>query len=130
MAYKLPSDDEIVDAIRRALSRRGIVNSQRKLAELVRKELKSMDPDFTIAEERVRMIAINRGLAKISMNARDTTTKTSSSVCPVCSKRMKHIKNLTVYGGSVDLGYRCPRCGYWTGLKARRPTRYFFSLKE
>ena len=130
MTYKLPTDEEIEDAIRRALTRHGVVSSQRKLTELVRKELKSLDPDFTIAEDRVRMMAINKGLAKISINARDTPAKTSSSTCPVCSKHMKHIKNLTVYGGSVDLGYRCSRCGYWTGLKSRRPTRYIFSSKE
>lgn len=130
MAYKLPTDEEVADAIRRAVARHGVVNSQRKLTELVRKELKTLDPDFTIAEERVRMMAINKGLVKISINARDTPAKTSSSTCPVCSKRMKHIKNLTVYGGSVDLGYRCPRCGYWTGLKSRRPTRYIFSSKD
>ncbi|MDH4123124.1 MAG: hypothetical protein OEV21_03465 [Thermoplasmata archaeon] len=130
MGYKIPSDEEIADAIKRALARRGVVNSQRKLAELVRTELKTMDPDYTVAEERVRMLAIDRGLAKLSINARDTLTRTSSNKCPVCSKRMKHIKNLTVYGGSVDLGYRCSKCGYWTGLKARRPTRYIFSLKD
>jgi len=130
MAYKLPTDDEIVDAIRRALARHGVVNSQRKLTELVRRELRSVDPDLTVAEDRVRMIAISKGLAKISINARDTPARTSSSTCPVCSKRMKHIKNLTVYGGSVDLGYRCQRCGYWTGLKSRRPVRYIFTSKD
>jgi hypothetical protein len=129
MAYRLPTDDEIADAIRRALARHGVVNSQRKLTELVRKELKSVDPDFTIAEDRVRMMAIEKGLAKVSINARDTPEKTSSSICPVCSRRMKRIRNLTVYGGSVDIGYRCQRCGYWTGLKSRRPIRYIFSAK-
>ena len=130
MAYKLPTDEEITDAIRRALGRRGVVNSQRKLAELVRKELKSVDPDYTVAEQHVRKIAIDSGLAKININARDTKTKTSSNKCPVCSRKMEHIKNLTVYGGSVDLGYRCMKCSYWTGLKARRPVRYVFSMKE
>jgi uncharacterized protein with PIN domain len=130
MAYKLPEDEEVSNAIKRVLSRRGLVNSQRKLTELVRRELKSMDPDYAVTEERVRKLAIEGGLAKISINARDTGIKTSSSTCPVCGRRMEHIKNLTVYGGSVDLGYRCSKCTYWTGVKTRRPTRYVFSLKE
>lgn len=129
MAYKLPTDDEVADAIKRALARRGVVNSQRKLTELVRKELVSVDPDFTVTEERVRRLAIDRDIAKLSINARDTSRRTSSSDCPVCGRRMKQIKNLTVYGGSVDLGYRCSRCGFWMGLKTRRPTRYVFSSR-
>jgi len=130
MAYKLPADDEVSEAIRRALSRRGLVNSQRKLTDLVRRELKSVNPEYAVTEERVRKIAIEGGLAKLSINARDTGTKTSSSTCPVCAKRMGHVKNLTVYGGSVDLGYKCSKCGYWTGVKARRPIRYVFSLRD
>ncbi len=130
MAYKVPSDEEVAAAIKSALARRGLVNSQRKLADLVRRELKSVDPEYGVTEARVRKLAIDCGLAKISISARDTGEKTSSSKCPVCSERMGHIKNLTVYGGSVDLGYRCEKCGYWTGVKARRPTRYVFSLKD
>jgi hypothetical protein len=130
MVYKLPADEEVSEAIKRALSRRGLVNSQRKLTELVRTELKSIDAEYAVTEERVRKLAIEGGLAKLNINARDTGTKTSSSTCPVCSKRMGRIKNLTVYGGSVDIGYRCAKCGYWTGVKTRRPTRYIFSLRE
>jgi uncharacterized protein with PIN domain len=130
MTYKLPSDEEVSEAIKRSLSRRGLVNSQRKLTDLVKRELKSIDSEYAVTEERVRKLAIERGLAKLAINARDTGTKTSSSTCPVCSKRMGHIKNLTVYGGSVDLGYRCPKCGYWTGVKSRRPIRYIFSVKD
>jgi len=130
MAYKVPQDEEVAEAVKRALARRGLVNSQRKLTEMVRRELKSLDPDYGVTEARVRKLAIDGGLVKISIAARDTKAKTSSNTCPVCARRMDHIKNLTVYGGSVDLGYRCERCGYWTGVKARRPTRYAFSLKD
>lgn len=130
MAYKLPSDEEVAEAIKRALARRGLVNSQRKLTELVKRELRSIDAEYAVTEARVRKLAIEGGLAKISIKARDTGAKTSSNACPVCDKRMEHIKNLTVYGGSVDLGYRCARCGYWTGVKSRRPIRYVFSLKD
>jgi hypothetical protein len=130
MPYKLPSDEEVSAAIKRALSKQGLVNSQRKLTDLVRKELKSIDPDFMVNEARVRKVAIEGGLAKISISARDTKVKTSSASCPVCARKMEHIKNLTVYGGSVDLGYNCKRCGYWTGVKARRPTRYIFTMKD
>lgn len=129
MSYKLPSDEEVADAVRMALSRRGVVNSQRRLTQLVLKELKAMDPDFSVTEERVRRIAIDRGIAKVNIIARDSEKRTASNECPVCGEKMKRIRNLTVYGGSVNLGYRCSRCGYWTGLTNRRPTRYIFSQK-
>ncbi|HDP97501.1 MAG TPA: hypothetical protein ENN25_07435 [Euryarchaeota archaeon] len=129
MSYKLPSDEEVADAVRMAISRRGVVNSQRRLAELVLKELKSTDPDFSVTEERVRRIAIDRGIVKVNIIARDSEKKTASNECPVCGVKMKRIRNLTVYGGSINLGYRCSRCGYWTGLTNRRPIRYIFSKK-
>ena len=36
---------------------------------------------------------------------------------------------MTVFGGTVTLGYRCSRCGYWTGLRKRVPTRYVFTRR-
>ena len=50
MTYKLPTDEEVTEAIKRALARHALVNSQRKLTEFVRKELRSMDPDYAVAE--------------------------------------------------------------------------------
>jgi len=129
MTYKLPTDEEVTEAIKRTLARHALVNSQRKLTEFVRKELSSMDPDYAVAEERVRRLAIESGIARIGIIARDSEDKTVSNTCPVCDQRMKRVRNLTVYGGSVNIGYRCSRCGYWTGIKARRPVRYVFSLK-
>jgi hypothetical protein len=130
MSYKLPDDEEVIDAIGRILRRYGVINSQNRLVKLVRKELKSMDPEYTVTEERTRRLAIESGMAKVTINARDSDERTSSNECSVCGEKMKRIKNLTVYGGSVNLGYRCSRCGYWTGLMARKPIRYIFSPKK
>lgn len=130
MAYRLATDEEIIQAIRRILSRYGLINSQRKLAELVKKELKSLDPELAVTEKRIRKLAIESGVARVQIMARDSEQKTASNTCPVCDHRMRRIRNLTVYGGSVNIGYRCSRCGYWTGVKSRRPIRYVFSAKK
>jgi len=130
MSYKLPAEEEVVEAVRRTLTRHAVINSQRRLTELVRKELKSIDPDYSVTEERVRKLALGSGICKVDIIARDSDERTASNACPVCQKKMKRIRNLTVYGGSVNLGYRCSRCGYWTGLKVRRPTRYVFSKRR
>lgn len=129
MAYRKPSDTEILEAIKDALQRRGVVNSQRKMTELVLKELKRHDSDYAVSEERVRKLAIENGLAKVEIHARESKQKTSARDCPVCGGKTSRIRNETVYGGTVTTGYKCRTCGYWTGLKQRVPTLYVFSSK-
>lgn len=127
MAYRKPSDTEVVEAIKDALHRHGVVNSQRKMTELVLKELRRHDPDYTVSEERVRKLAIRNGLANVEIHGRETRHRTTAGACPVCGGKTKRIRNLTVYGGTVTMGYRCEVCGYWTGLRQRVPTLYVFS---
>ncbi len=129
MAYRRPSDTEILEAIKDALQRHGVVNSQRKMTELVLKELKRHDSDYSVSPERVRRLAIENGLAKVEIHARETGMKTLARDCPVCGGKTVKIRNETVYGGTVTFGYRCKTCGYWTGLKQRLPTRYVFCPK-
>ena len=130
MAYRIPSDAEIVRAIKDALDRHGVINSQRKLTELVLRSLRRHDSDYTVSEERVRKLVLANGLATVEIRCRDTKAKTSAGACPVCGGRMDRIKNLTVYGGSVTMGYKCKTCGYWTGLRNRVPTLYVFVPKS
>ncbi len=130
MAYRIPSDTEIVQAIKDVLDRYGAISSQRKLTELVLRALRRHDSDYAVSEERVRRLAISNGLATVEMRCRETKDKTSAGSCPVCGGKTERIKNLTVYGGSVTMGYRCKTCGYWTGLKSRVPTLYIFSPKS
>jgi DNA-directed RNA polymerase subunit RPC12/RpoP len=129
MAYRKPSDTEILEAIRDALQRHGVVNSQRKMTEFVLKELRRHDSDYSVSEERVRRLAIDNGLAKVEIHARESDKRTSARDCPVCGGKTFKIKNETVYGGTVTVGYKCKTCGFWTGLKLRVPTRYIFSPK-
>jgi DNA-directed RNA polymerase subunit RPC12/RpoP len=129
MAYRKPSDTEILEAIRDTLQRHGVVNSQRKMTEFVLKELRRHDSDYSVGEERVRRLAIDNGLAKVEIHARESDKKTSARDCPVCGGKTFKLKNETVYGGTVTVGYKCKTCGFWTGLKQRVPTRYVFCPK-
>jgi hypothetical protein len=67
MAYRKPSDTEVVEAIRDALRRHGVTSSQRKMAELALKELHRHDPDYSVSEERVRRLAIKNDLATLEI---------------------------------------------------------------
>jgi DNA-directed RNA polymerase subunit RPC12/RpoP len=129
MAYRKPSDTEVLDAIKDALGRHGIVSSQRKMTELVLKELHRHDSDYTVSEERVRRLALKHDLATVEIHGRDSKEKTKAGACPVCGGKTKRLRNMTVYGGTVTFGYKCSSCGYWTGLKHRVPTLYIFAPK-
>jgi DNA-directed RNA polymerase subunit RPC12/RpoP len=129
MAYRKPSDTEILDAVKDALRRHGVINSQRKFAELVLRELRRHDPDYSVSEPRIRRLALANDLVTVETRTRESGEKTSAASCPVCGGRTERIKNLTVYGGTVTRGYRCRACGYWTGLKRRVPTLYIFTPK-
>ncbi len=126
MPYRRPSDTEIVDAIKDALRRHGIVNSQRKMRDLVLKELHRHDPDYSVSEVRVRKLAIRNRLATVVTKGRSSKEKTVANACPVCNGKMRRTKNLNLYGGTVNMGYNCEECGYWTGMKRRVPSLYVF----
>lgn len=129
MAYRKPSDTEVLDAIKDALQRHGVVSSQRKMTELVLKELHRHDSDYAVSEERVRLLALKHGIAKIEIRSRDSREKTKAGACPVCGGKMKRLRNQTVYGGTVTFGYKCTSCSYWTGMKHRVPKLYIFAPK-
>jgi hypothetical protein len=128
-SYRIPSDDRVVDSLRRILSTRQMVESQRKLKQLVEKDLRG-DDKFRVGEPRLRVLAIESGLVDLEIRCRDTPEMRSLMKCPVCGNRLRKVRNMTVFGGTVTLGYRCERCKYWTGLRRRVPTRYIFTRRS
>jgi len=128
-SYRIPSDARIRESLARILSTRQIVDSQRKLKQLVDKDLRG-DEKYRVGEPRLRLLAIESGLVNLEIRCRDTQEMRSLVRCPVCGERLKKVRNMTVFGGTVTLGYRCGRCKYWTGLKRRVPTRYVFTRRS
>lgn len=127
--YRVPDDERVRASLERVFSTRREVDSQRKLKRLVEKDLKS-DETFRVGEQRVRKIAIDSGIVNLEIHSRETQSKKSMVKCPVCEERLTRVRNMTVFGGTVTLGYRCNRCGYWTGLRRRVPTRYVFTRRD
>ena len=126
--YRIPKDDVIRAAISRVFQTRHEVSSQRALKRLVEREVRGSE-NFRVGEERIRRLAIESGLTRLEIRAREADERRGLTKCPVCGERVKRIKNMTVFGGTVTLGYRCDRCGYWTGLRKRVPTRYVFTRR-
>jgi len=132
--YKIPSDEQVFTALREVFNKRRVVTSQYALKRLVDKELRIISKDekggkasHKVSQPRLRLLTIKSGIADVETHCRESIKKTSMARCPVCASKLKRVKNLTVFGGTVTLGYQCKTCGYWTGLKQRIPTRYVFS---
>src|SRR2546422_2522624 len=128
-SYRIPNDDRIRDSLVRVFSTRPMVDSQRKLKQLVEKDLKG-DEKYRVGEPRLRLLAIDTGLLDLEIRCRDTDEMRSLIKCPVCGARLKKVRNMTVYGGTVTPGYRCERCKNWTRLKRRGPTRDIFTRRS
>ena len=127
--YRIPNEARIRESLVRVFSTRPMVESQRRLKALVEKDLKG-EEKYRVGEPRLRVIAIESGLVNLEIRCRDTLEMRSLIKCPVCGERLQKVRNMTVYGGTVTLGYRCPRCKYWTGLRRRVPTRYVFTRRS
>jgi hypothetical protein len=131
--YKIPSEEQVIDALKEVFRKRRTVTSQRALKRLVDKELRAMldeggkRSNYKVGETRLRALVRRSAVAELEIHCRETVRKTSLGKCPVCKSKLKRVKNLTVYGGTVTLGYHCKTCGYWTGLKQRVPTKYVFA---
>ncbi len=126
--YRIPSDERIKESLARVFATRHEVDSQRKLKALVEKDLRGEEA-FRVGGTRLRRIAIESGLVDLEIRCRETQEMKSLIRCPVCGERLRRVRNMTVFGGTVTLGYRCSRCHYWTGLKRRVPTRYVFTRR-
>jgi len=126
MSYRVPTVEVLAVAISDVLREHGAIASQRLFAEFVREKLGHLDKNYAVTEERVRRVAIQSGLVKVEVESRDSGVKTKMGRCPVCGSRLRKVRNETIYGGSVILGYRCTACPYSMGSTRKIPTRYIF----
>ncbi|MCJ2520801.1 MAG: hypothetical protein LN412_07665 [Candidatus Thermoplasmatota archaeon] len=124
--YRIPSTERVLKALREVLGKRRTVSSQKELKELLDRTM-ARDGGFRVSGPRARRIAYDSGLAKMEIEFRETHELKSLFKCPVCGHRLKLIKNMTVFGGTVTLGYKCQHCPYWTGIRRRVPARYIFT---
>jgi uncharacterized protein with PIN domain len=129
MAYRIPSDDEILAAVRKVFQKYHTVTSQHKLKKFVEKELHTKKKQFHVSERRLRMLVLHSGLVQVEMRTREGNPDKILHKCPVCDGPLQRVKNQTIYGGEVTLEFRCDMCGYWTGKKKKIPTLYIFHLK-
>jgi hypothetical protein len=128
--YKIPPDDAVLLAMQEVLEKHKSIDSQHKLKSLVEKVLSSGGEDYHVGERRLRLMALNAGIAKLDIKYRETDDKGAIALCPVCGTKLARERNQTVYGGTVTLGYKCAACSYATGIKRKVPVRYIFTFRR
>lgn len=126
--YQIPSDQRVLRALGEVLGKRRAVSSQRELKELLEGAM-SRDGDYRVSGPRARHLAYESGKVEMQIECRESPELKSLFNCPVCGRRLTMVKNMTVFGGTVTLGYKCTHCPYWTGIHRRIPTRYVFTRK-
>ena len=129
MSYKIPTDGEVLTAIKNVMNNYGVVNSQTKLKELVERELHITDKDYHVSPRRLRVLALSSDSVRVEIHCRESDIKKGASKCPVCDHKLKLVKNKTIFNGVVIIGHECTNCSYWTGIKRRIPTRYIFTVR-
>ncbi len=129
MTFHLPTDDEILRAALAAMRTRRTVRSESALLRIVRAGLHKQDPEYAVSRRRLRLVCLASGKVEVTAFTRHSDARRPLSKCPVCRGPIAPIRNKTVYDGSVTLGHRCGRCGYWTGIRRRVPTLYVYTRR-
>lgn len=129
MAYRIPSEVEVVKAIENVLVRTPHIRSQAEMNRLVSLELACMDEEYRISGDRVRRIGIDNGLMNLEISYAHTDKPDDSGICPVCRGTLESVRNRTLYWDTVELLRTCKRCGYSAKSDATRPARYHISRR-
>lgn len=129
LTFRLPPDEEVLEAALAALRARRTVRSETALLRIVRTVLHKLDPAYSVGRRRLRLICLRSGKVEVTVFTRYSDERRALSRCPVCRGQIVPIRNKTVYDGSVTLGHRCTTCGYWTGIRRRVPTLYVYTRR-
>lgn len=120
-------DEEVVAAALRVVLESGPVVGQAALRDLV---LDLVGDGAGLTPERVRRLAARSGLVEIDVRVRSGSKPPELERCLVCASALERTANRTLTGGRAPTGYRCRRCGWWTGARELRvPARYVFTAR-
>ena len=129
--YRIPREEAIREVISEILKDAMTIRSQVKFHGLVLYKLQErLGADVRLSEQRLRRISAQTKGVDLIIHCREGERRTQGATCPVCGSRMDDIKNSTLYGWTVSTGKFCPICHYWTGPRARIPTRYVFTVEK
>lgn len=127
MSYSIPSDERLAEAIFIVMYRNQQVRSQSEMAELVLREINKDGSNYRVSGERIRRLAVNRGLSQLSIDYNDAESRSLPEACPVCRNPLIRISNTTLDGGETEILRKCQVCTYSVGTRMRIPGKYTFT---
>jgi hypothetical protein len=98
--------------------------SQAAFLRAFRPALRAEDPSARIAGPRLRSLLVGSPGVRLVVRYAERARGGRPAACPVCGGPLDDIRNRTLAGGTVAIGLRCPRCGYWMHRLRRVPVRY------
>jgi len=128
--YRIPDDDRLDEAIRTVIRRERHVRSQAAMTVSVHNELKRDGENYRVSGERIRKIAIERGILKVEIEYNLHDGRSCADICPVCGYPTDAISNTTLDGRDAEIGRECTKCPYHTGMKKKMPGRYIFTERR
>lgn len=129
MAYRIPDDDLLVDAIVSVLLRNRTVVSQREICQLVTEQLnRNAEVPYRVSGNRIRRLSLERGLVSLDIEYRESESEMPET-CPVCGRKLEPVMNSTLEGGSAVIAMRCRSCGYSASARSSIPSKYTFNMK-
>jgi len=123
--YKIPKNEEVVEAIHRVLKKNREVTSQALFHHLVLKELKKKSPYYTASTDRIKKTAALGGV-KIFVEKRKSQKEAKR--CFVCGGALETLKTKNLLGEEVSTGKGCKACGFKMDKGHLIPRRYTFYL--
>lgn len=125
--FRRPPADLVRSVARRTLGRVGRpIRSQAALRRALLPTLTGKDPLFVLGGWRLRKILLEAPGVRVAVRYAERPTRRPLQRCPVCRSELRPIRNRTLEGDRVTLGYQCTKCAYWTHLRRRVPVRYRF----
>ena len=130
MERKIPKKQKVLATIKKVLKRHLKVESQDRLAELVLRELRKEDKNYTLTPTRVKRIALEIPEIEVKAKTKKSINLQKIEKCPICESEIVERKIKNLVGKEIIVGYKCTKCGYESDLEAFMPMKYEFVWKK
>jgi predicted RNA-binding Zn-ribbon protein involved in translation (DUF1610 family) len=121
---KIPKREVVKFVIKSVLHRR-TADSQQELVEMVNKELRKVDSEYSITGKRAREIALSIPEVKLTVSVKKGGLPKK---CPSCGSTLKRTWDRNLRGRKVLRDLKCTRCGYRGAAGKWLPRKYDFSM--
>jgi len=129
--YRRVAPGEVLAATARLAAHGALAfDSQAALRRAVLGEVRADEPTSALGGRRLRRLLIDAAAVRIAIRyAPRPDDERPVTACPVCGDAVRPIRNRTIDGDRIVLGYTCRRCPYWTHRPRRVPVRYELRLR-